>query len=101
LGWSGTESSITEATTGLLYQRRMTLDEDAYVAVGGMIGRRNRSTRRKPVAVPLCPPQIPYDLTRARNWAADVESWRLIARATARPLERFSIPCDLLSEGKV
>jgi hypothetical protein len=28
---------------------------------GGMIGRRNRSTRRKPVPVPLCPPQIPHD----------------------------------------
>jgi hypothetical protein len=30
---------------------------------GGMIGRGNRSTRRKPVPVPLCPPQIPHDLT--------------------------------------
>jgi hypothetical protein len=25
--------------------------------IDGMIGRRNRSTRRKPAAVPLCPPQ--------------------------------------------
>jgi hypothetical protein len=31
---------------------------------GMMIGRGNRSTRRKPAAVPLCPPQIPRDLTR-------------------------------------
>jgi hypothetical protein len=31
---------------------------------GGMIGRGNRSTRRKPALVPLCPPQIPHDLTR-------------------------------------
>jgi hypothetical protein len=32
-------------------------------AVGGMrIGRGNRSTRRKPASVPLCPPQIPHDL---------------------------------------
>jgi hypothetical protein len=31
---------------------------------GGMItGRGNRSTRRKPAPVPLCPPQIPHDLT--------------------------------------
>jgi hypothetical protein len=30
---------------------------------GMMIGRGNRSTRRKPVPVPLCPPQIPHDLT--------------------------------------
>jgi hypothetical protein len=29
---------------------------------GGMkIGRGNRSTRRKPAPVPLCPPQIPLD----------------------------------------
>jgi hypothetical protein len=26
---------------------------------GGMIGRGNRSTRRKPVPMPLCPPQTP------------------------------------------
>jgi hypothetical protein len=25
-----------------------------------MIGRGNRSTRRKPAPVPLCPPQTPY-----------------------------------------
>jgi hypothetical protein len=30
---------------------------------GIMIGRGNRNTRRKPAAVPLCPPQIPHDLT--------------------------------------
>jgi hypothetical protein len=28
--------------------------------IGGMIGRGNRSTRRKPAPVPLCPPQIPH-----------------------------------------
>jgi hypothetical protein len=34
------------------------------VEFGGiMIGRGNRSTRRKRAPVPLCPPQIPYDLT--------------------------------------
>jgi hypothetical protein len=31
------------------------------------IGRGNRSTRRKPAPVPLCPPQIPHDLTWART----------------------------------
>jgi hypothetical protein len=52
----------TSATVGLLYQPRM-LDDDDYGAVGGMrIGRGNRSTRRKPAPVPLCPPQIPHDL---------------------------------------
>jgi hypothetical protein len=30
--------------------------------IGGMIGRENQSTRRKPVPVPLCPPQNPHAL---------------------------------------
>jgi hypothetical protein len=30
---------------------------------GMRIDRGNRSTRRKPAPVPLCPPQIPRDLT--------------------------------------
>jgi hypothetical protein len=52
----------TSATVGLLYQPRM-IDDDNYGAVGGMrIGRGNRSTRRKPAPVPLCPPQIPHHL---------------------------------------
>jgi hypothetical protein len=46
---------------GLLYQPRMGFE---YREVGGMrIGRGNQSTRRKPAPVPLCPPQIPHDLT--------------------------------------
>jgi hypothetical protein len=53
----------TSATVGLLYQPRM-IDDDDYGAVGGMrIGRGHRSTRRKPASVPLCPLQIPLDLT--------------------------------------
>jgi hypothetical protein len=28
--------------------------------IGGMIGRGNRSIRRKPAPVPLCPPQTPH-----------------------------------------
>jgi hypothetical protein len=28
--------------------------------IGGMIGRGNRSTRRKPSPVPLCPSQTPH-----------------------------------------
>jgi hypothetical protein len=31
------------------------------------ISRGNRSTLRKPARVPLCPPQIPHDQTRART----------------------------------
>jgi hypothetical protein len=53
----------TSAIVVLLYQARM-IDDDDYGAVGGMrIGRGNRSTRRKPALVPLCPPQIQYELT--------------------------------------
>jgi hypothetical protein len=37
-------------------------------AIGGMkIGRGNRSTRRKPTPVPLCPPQNPTWQTRSRT----------------------------------
>jgi hypothetical protein len=43
------------------------------------IGRGNRSTRRKTAPVPLCPPQIPHDLTLARTRAATVGSRRLTA----------------------
>jgi hypothetical protein len=75
----------TSATIGLLYQPRMINDDD-YGAVGGMrIDRGNRSTRRKPSPVPLCPPQIPHDLTWDRTRAAAVESQRLNDWAMARP----------------
>jgi hypothetical protein len=54
-------------------------------AIGGMnIGRGNRSTPRKPAPVPLCPLQIPHDLTWARTRAAAVGSQRLTAWAMAR-----------------
>jgi hypothetical protein len=33
---------------------------------GMMIGRGNRSTRRKPAPVPLCPPQTPHASTDAK-----------------------------------
>jgi hypothetical protein len=48
---------------------------------GGMNGRRNRSTRKKPAPAPLCPPQIPLDQTRATAMG----SQRLTASAMARP----------------
>jgi hypothetical protein len=61
------------------------IDDDECGAVGGLrIGRRNRSTRRKPAPVPLCPPQIPHDLTWARTRAAAMGSRRLTAWAMAR-----------------
>jgi hypothetical protein len=46
--------------------------------IGDMIGRGNRSTRRKPDPVPLRPPQTPH-ATRTRTWAAAVGSQRLTA----------------------
>jgi hypothetical protein len=46
--------------------------------ISGMIGRGNRSTRRKPAPMPLCPPQTLYSAgTRTR--AAAVGSQRLTA----------------------
>jgi hypothetical protein len=52
---------------------------------GGMNGRGNRSTRRKPAPTPLCPPQIPLDQTQDWTRAAAVGSQRLTASAMARP----------------
>jgi hypothetical protein len=46
--------------------------------IGGMIGRGNRSTRRKPAPMPLCPPQTPH-AARMRTRAAAVGSQRLTA----------------------
>jgi hypothetical protein len=55
----------TAATSGLLYKPQM-IDEGDCGAIGGIkIGRGNRSTRRKPVPAPFCPPQIPHDQTLA------------------------------------
>jgi hypothetical protein len=46
--------------------------------IGGIIGRGNRSTRRKPAPMPLCPPQTPH-AARKRTRAAAVGSQRLTA----------------------
>jgi hypothetical protein len=46
--------------------------------IGGMIGRVNRSTRRNPAPVPLCPPQTPH-AARTRIRAAAVGNQRLTA----------------------
>jgi hypothetical protein len=46
--------------------------------IGKMIGKGNRSTRRKPAPMLLCPPQIPH-AARTRTRAAVVESHRLTA----------------------
>jgi hypothetical protein len=74
---------------GLLYQPRL-MDDDEYGAITGMIGRRNRRTRR---SAPLLrfPPQIPHDLTRARTRATAVWSERLTAWATERFITQSKI----------
>jgi hypothetical protein len=83
-GWSQLSPLGTAATSGLLYQPQMISDGDC-VETGGMkIGRGNRSTRRKPAPVPLCPPQTTHAV-RTRTRAAAVGSQRLTAWTTARP----------------
>jgi hypothetical protein len=60
--------------------------------IGGMIGRGNRSTRRKTAPEPLYPPQIPHAL-RTRTRAAPVGSQRLTAWTTARPTIHADTMC--------
>jgi hypothetical protein len=56
---------------GLLHQPRMIDDDDE---CGMRIGRGNGNTRRKPAPGPLCPLQIPHELTWARTQASEVGS---------------------------
>jgi hypothetical protein len=86
LGWDWVHL-VRQPLIGLLYQPWMIDDDDDECgAIGGMrIGRGNQSSRRKLNPVPLCPPQIPHDLTWARTRAAVVGSWWLTAWAMARP----------------
>jgi hypothetical protein len=60
--------------------------------IGRIIGKGNRSTRRKPSPMPLCPPQTPHAV-RKRTRAVAVGSQRLTAWATARPVQQFSCWC--------
>jgi hypothetical protein len=56
VSWSGVRLSPL-GTSATNWPIRMIDDECG--AVGGMIiGKGNRSTRRKPAPIPLCPPQI-------------------------------------------
>jgi hypothetical protein len=63
---------------------------------GGMNGRGNRSTRRKPAPAPLCPPQILLVQTRDWTRAAAVGSQRLTASAMARPWWDVTININIL-----
>jgi hypothetical protein len=78
----------TAASIGLLYQPQAIDDGDCGPLRGMKIGRGNRSTRRNLAPVPLCPPQIPRDPTRA----AAVGSQRL----TARQFTWYLKPCSLV-----
>jgi hypothetical protein len=65
--WGGGEGGVQIGPKSTSATNRSTvLDPGDYEdgEFGGMmIGRGNRSGRRKPAAVPLCPPQIPHELT--------------------------------------
>jgi hypothetical protein len=61
----------TAATNRLI----VTAQGDYEGKFGGMIGKGNRSTRRKPAPVPVCPPQTPH-AARTRTRAAAVGSQR-------------------------
>jgi hypothetical protein len=56
--------------------------------IDGMIGRGNRSNRRKPAPVPRCPPQTPHD-ARKQTRAVAVGSQRLTAPEVTRTLKSF------------
>jgi hypothetical protein len=48
--------------------------------IGGIIGRGNRSTRRKPAPVPLCPPQTPHAARKEYFCIARVLTLRGVTR---------------------
>jgi hypothetical protein len=85
---------LLKPPNGLFCQPRIMIDDEC-VAVSGMLGRGKRSTRRKPVPMLLCPPQIPHYLSRVRTWAAAVGSRRLTTRATAQPTSCSLFPIPL------
>jgi hypothetical protein len=67
-----------------------------YGAFGGIrIDRGNRSTRRKPAPIPLCPPQTPHDLTwvLTREAASEIFEKYLSSRARLIYLESAQILC--------
>jgi hypothetical protein len=69
----------TAATTGVLFQAQM-IDDGDCGAIGGMKAVRGHlNAQRKPAPVPLWPPQIPPDLTRAPTRAAAMGSLQLTA----------------------
>jgi hypothetical protein len=93
VGW---DSPIgTAATIGLLYQPQI-IDDECGAVDRMKIGRGNRSTRKKPAPVPLCPPQIPHDPSRweASDWhlSYGTDLWRSKS-LSSKNADRF--PLDL------
>jgi hypothetical protein len=76
-GWSPTGSLGTAAAIRPIVQAPGDYD-DGEIGEKMTIGRGNRSTRRKPAPVPLCPPQTPH-AARKRTRAAAVGRQRLTA----------------------
>jgi hypothetical protein len=72
--WNGVDwvHLVRRSLISLLYKPQMMDDGDCGAIGGTKIGMENRTTWRKSAPVPLCPPQIPYDLTRAQTRAAAV-----------------------------
>jgi hypothetical protein len=85
VGWDWVHL-VRRPLIGLLYQLRMIDDEECGAFGGKRIGRGNGITRRKLAPVPLCPPQIPHDLTWARTRAAAVGIQWLTAWVVALPV---------------
>jgi hypothetical protein len=77
-----------------VYQPQM-IDDECEAVDGKRIGRGNWNAGTKPDPVPLCPPQIPHDLTWVRTRAAAVGSRRLTAWVMARPYKPYVCPHEM------
>jgi hypothetical protein len=55
-----------------------------------LTGENRRTRKKKPVPVPLCPPQIPHGLTRARTGDSAVGGRRLTTWAMARSVQHLT-----------
>jgi hypothetical protein len=94
LHWGGGGSKLGPLGTSAIYWPTVPAPGDCEDGeFGGMNGRGNQSTRRKPAPAPLCPPQIPLDQTR--DWTAAVGSQRLTASAMAQPTHSLLITLSI------
>jgi hypothetical protein len=84
LGLGEAVSLVRRSLFCLLYNPQV-MDYDECEVVGIMGSKVNRNSRQKLASGPLCPPQIPHDLTWARSRATGVRRRRLTAWAKARP----------------